>query len=232
MAPRRNRNAQSLSDFPLFRGFSPEELREIETKLEVQRTAYQEKDIAAWEDTPVSGVALVTQGVLVASRFGNEKSPQTMNMFYPGDTLGLAEYLTTPKTWARTFVCAKPSELLWLDLDRLMDSADTPEDLGLKLRLLHNAASMAADDSIKQLYRIEVLSTNPLRERILLFLRMQREKHGGEWVELRMNRGQFADYLCVDQATLSRELRKMEDMGLLQLRGDRAYKLLSELTRE
>ena len=58
---------------------------------------------------------------------------------------------------------------------------------------------------------------------------MMHERYGeedGTGIRLHMNRTQLAEYLAVDRSTLSRELRRMEQDGLLRLGDSYTYYLL------
>ena len=173
-------------------------------------------------------MAIVVSGEFFAGKTTGSGANALTNIYRKGALLGIPEFCTERATWARTCLCTQAGELLWFDPRGLMD-ADTGEaELRANLRFRANLETALANHAVKLFYRTEVISTQPLRERVLLFLQMMRERYGeenGTCVRLHMNRTQLAEYLAVDRSTLSRELSRMEKDGLLRLGDSYTYYL-------
>lgn len=210
----------TMASSRLFRGFSAEELERVCPMLRPVFRRYVKNQVAIRENEPAGPVAIVTGGEFTDSKLANDGGKYIMRMHSRGDLLGLEAVCSTPGTWARTCTCSAGGELLWLDITRLTEASATPESVGVNLRLRDNMLTMLADMTIRLYYRTDVLSTNPLRDRIMLYLKYMRAKHGENAVELRMSITRFAAYLAVDRSTLSRELKKLADQGVIERRRD------------
>ena len=73
------------------------------------------------------------------------------------------------------------------------------------------------DEYVWQMYQIEILSKKGIRERIMRFFDIQREKEGSNEIHLNMNQQQMAEYLCVNRSVLSNELSKMRQEGIIDM---------------
>lgn len=85
-----------------------------------------------------------------------------------------------------------------------------------KIILLQNITKILSDENIKITYKVDVLSKHTIRERILTHLSIISEKRGSHTFDIGMNQEQFAQYLCVNRSTLSRELNAMRREGLIR----------------
>ena len=90
---------------------------------------------------------------------------------------------------------------------------------------------MLSQKNLALMQKIDVLSRDTLRDKLLSFLRLQltgNSKAGasrglsiqGSTVTLPMNKSELAHYLNVNRTSLCRELHAMEQDGLLLVRGD------------
>jgi CRP-like cAMP-binding protein len=65
------------------------------------------------------------------------------------------------------------------------------------------------------MYKIDVISKRTLKERILTYLSIMKEKRDDSLIDIGMNQEEFAQYLCVNRSTLSTELNQMKKAGLI-----------------
>ena len=229
MGERVNRAAEILGRSRLFKGFSPDEMAYWAEKFNCVFSAYQKDELVFEEEGDARKMAVVVSGEFFAGKTTGSGANTLMHVYRKGELFGIPEFCTTRATWARSCRCAAAGELLWFDPRPLMEADDEETALRANLRFRANLESTLANHAVKLFYRTEVIATQPLRERVLLFLRMMRERYGekdGSGIRLHMNRTQLAEYLAVDRSTLSRELRRMEQDGLLRLGDSYTYYLL------
>ena len=68
--------------------------------------------------------------------------------------------------------------------------------------------------------KVRILAQKRLRDRLKIYLQTLTPDEEG-CCDLPYNRTELADFLCVDRSTLSRELCRMRDEGLLQFSGSK-----------
>ena len=72
-----------------------------------------------------------------------------------------------------------------------------------------------SDQNIKIMYKVDVLSKRTIRERIITYLSIISEKRNSHTFDIGMTQEQFAQYLCINRSTLSKELNDMRREGLI-----------------
>ncbi len=75
--------------------------------------------------------------------------------------------------------------------------------------------TLIADDNIRKMYRLTILSQNGLRDRISTYLSMQAIKHKTRNITIPFSRLELASFLCVNRSALSHELSLMKQDGLI-----------------
>ena len=222
------RAAEILSRCRLLKSFSFEEVTFWAEKFSCEFVSYQKDDVVFREEESANKMAIVVSGEFFAGKTTGSGTNALTNVYRAGSLFGIPELSTTRATWTRSCRCTAAGELLWFDPAALMHADADEMALRANLRFRANLETALANHTVKLFYRTEVISTQPLRERVLLFLRMMRERYGDEaegCVRLHMNRTQLSEYLAVDRSTLSRELSRMEKDGLLRLGDSYTYYL-------
>ena len=88
-------------------------------------------------------------------------------------------------------------------------------------------AKILSDENIKIMYKVDVLSKRTIRERITTHLSIISEKRNSRTFDIGMTQEQFAQYLCINRSTLSKELNNMRREGLITFSGSR-YTICSD----
>ena len=69
--------------------------------------------------------------------------------------------------------------------------------------------------NIQLMEKIDILSKNTLREKILAFLSKQAQQQDSKYILLSLSRTEMANYLCINRSAMIRELSAMRDDGLI-----------------
>ncbi len=86
-------------------------------------------------------------------------------------------------------------------------------------KVLANMLEVFAQKTYYLNKRVQILSASNLRQKIIRFILQQlRDK---DYIDLDMNREELADFLNTTRPSLSRELAKMQDEGLIELTKNR-----------
>ena len=202
---------EELSDLPFFRDLAADEIRRFlhATGAGGKRYAKGDRILRAYEDNGSLGVIVEGRGqVLTEDRFGNESSshlpapppprpPPPATRRAPG----IASRGPLPAT-----------RVLWGAWRALITA-------GTRLGRIHgivmkNLLESFCRKNYLMTQKIEVLSQKTLRERIILYL-LQREAQQETDEVTVPGRLQFARELSCNRSALTREVRAMEDDGLL-----------------
>lgn len=114
---------------------------------------------------------------------------------------------------------SRDSEILFLDLEKLLDDSNSSRPWHTKL--LRNLLQLSAAKNIAWSNQMLCISSRHIRTRIMTYLSAEAVRSGSREVTIPFNRQQMADYLNVDRSALSKELGKMRDEGILEFRKNR-----------
>ena len=113
-------------------------------------------------------------------------------------------------------VAAEPTEVLFLDLNRLLKTCQN--GCAFHQRLIHNLLCICAQKNLNLSSRMMHTAPKKLRDRLLSYLSEQAAINGCTHFTIPYTRQQLADYLGVDRSAMSNELSKMQKDGLITYR--------------
>lgn len=96
--------------------------------------------------------------------------------------------------------------------------------------ITRNMLEIQSEKNLLITRKLHLLSGTSLRERIILWIFDQENEKG--IVKLSMNREEFADYLGTTRPSLSRELMKMKQEGLIKLERDEIIVLARDILEQ
>ncbi len=87
------------------------------------------------------------------------------------------------------------------------------------IKLLDNLFSMISQKLITQTQHIETLTKRSIREKLLAYFEQQSQKNGSFSFFLPMSLSSLADYLGVDRSAMQREIRHLNNEGIIDSKG-------------
>ncbi len=152
---------------------------------------------------------LVLEGTVQVYMDDFDGQPMLMNNVSGGGTFG--EALCYLRRESPVYILARENcRVLWLETAWMRE--DHLE--GLKRELEKRFTAMLAERTLSMNDRIQILSKNSLRGKLVALL-SQHEKGKGQPFFLPMDRAGMAAYLGADRSALSRELSNLQRQGVL-----------------
>ncbi len=81
-------------------------------------------------------------------------------------------------------------------------------------KMIQNLFQLISYENFKLVTKLETLSKRTLREKILSYLYAQSNQNN-RYFEIPLGRQEFAEYLCVDRSSLTRELNRLKQDGII-----------------
>ena len=78
--------------------------------------------------------------------------------------------------------------------------------------------------------RLEILSKKSIRNKLLTYFEIQYNKRGSKYIYLPFNFKDLAEYLSIDRAAMSRELKSLKDEGFIETKSKRITLLYKKKT--
>ncbi len=208
-----------INKCPLFSGLSGDSLQTALRFFNAVEKKYPAGQILNRPGEPLSNFGLVLSGNVQVCMDDINGTRIIMAGVAPGETFG--ESLCLLKREADIIIiCVTETVLLVMNTDSLYNNSGSPDGAELSRRF----CAMLASRTLKMNDRIQLLSQNGIRDKIITLL-SQYAVHGSDEVFLPFNRETLAVYLGVNRSALSRELGKMRDAGIIEFCKNR-FKIL------
>lgn len=163
---------------------------------------------------------VVLAGRLEVTRSRIEGARHIIDIVTPGIACGAVTALGNRPRWPADVVAAEPVHALVVDTPALMGPG--PVD-ALRQMLLQGCVRLLAERAQHLNARNELLSRRGLRARLAFFLVRHADERGQ--VDPALTRQELADTLQVSRASMTRELGRMADEGLIVIR-HRVFQIL------
>ena len=181
-----------------------EQLNVTGTNLTKDSLIFCEKDV-------IDKVCIVNKGSVRSEKVYPDGDIHIMQIYEVGGVFALETALSKLKTSPLEYICNEDSTIVFVPI-RAIESSDYRNEI------MDTLVQRMASDSIKNMYKIEILAERGLRQRILLYLHILQKKSGTKKVSVKMDREQMAQYLCVNRSALSNELNKMKREKIIDFR--------------
>lgn len=162
---------------------------------------------------------VVLSGRLQVIRTRSDGSRHIIDVVNAGGACGAVTAFAPRPRWPADVHAAKPARVLVVSTDALMKPA---EPQAIRELLLANCVRLLADRARHLNARGELLTRRSLRQRLAFYLVRAADPSGR--VEPSLTRQELADHLQVSRASMTRELGRMADEGLLTIDG-RSFQL-------
>ncbi|MCL2632192.1 MAG: Crp/Fnr family transcriptional regulator [Coriobacteriia bacterium] len=111
-----------------------------------------------------------------------------------------------------TIVSAEASEILFIDYRKIISYCSNA--CPFHSQLIANMLKLVARKAQMLNQKIEILSQRTIRDKLMCYFNF--ERGAATKFKVPYNRGEMADYVCVDRSAMSKELSKMRDEGLIE----------------
>jgi CRP-like cAMP-binding protein len=218
-----------MKNVRIFRDFSDGELGLICDIAAPYYFEFKKGDILVSQEEPFDKFGILVSGILQDIRYHIDGKSQLVRSHERFSVVNL-EGATSRKKTSPTFIQATAGgRIVWFSYDALIFSEEMP--LPLMRRLYVSITGFVADDSIRFMNKLDVLSRKDAIDRIMVFLSVLKRKSKTDYVDVGMNQVEFAEYLCMDKTTLNTALGKMRALGLLEYKRSRFWVHFPELRK-
>ncbi len=207
-----------LQSTSMARGLSQEELREFLASSQVKLGKYSDGEIIFHEgDRPDRLFVLVSGSVEILKNTYSGRQLILGEVQEQGDVFGEV-YLFLGQRKYDMYTQAV-GEVQLLEISSQLISDGQQEAMALTVRLQQNLLRAIAGKTYSMHNRLKVLSCGSLREKIARYVLQL--PHKGRQVQLPVGRELMASHLATTRPSLSRELGKMQQEGIISVEGNK-----------
>lgn len=197
---------------PLLQGLAPDERAQALDQLRACYIGFDAGDRIRRSDSERRCAAYLAQGLAEGFVVDEDGSRSILHLFVPGQLLANGKVFGDLPLPLFEVVAREPCRVVIVAEDRSLPGERAACVEKVKDNLARSVAALDAE-LMATLY---VRMRRTVRGKAMAYLEHEAARRGARSFDVVFNRQELADYLCVDRASLSRELGAMRDEGLLR----------------
>jgi CRP-like cAMP-binding protein len=206
----------AFSASPLFADMYEQEIEDCIKCSCAQVRGYEKNELIFNSlDTPTSVYVMIDGDILVCKDTLSGKRDIFLDVSKKGDVFGEVYLFMEKKTYEYYASALQKSTVLEIPKAYFYHTCE--KNCTHHTKLIRNMMKILAQKAYRFNLKLQILASGTLRQKIIRYLLENR--NGDQAVQMNMNRETFADFLNVARPSLSRELLKMEDEGIIKLEG-------------
>lgn len=202
-----------ISECMLFRGMTSQELSALLDCLDFRVRRFGRNDIVNMAGDPFEGVGVILSGQADVIKENNAGERMIMTMLRPGDLFGEMAAFSGAGKWPATVVAHTDCSVMYVPSNKL--TVQCEKTCAGHRRLIINMLGILSRKALTLSKKLEFLSIRSVRGRIANFLLEHYKISGQTTFMLPMNRNEMADFLNITRPSLSREMSRMREDGIL-----------------
>ncbi|MBQ9156726.1 MAG: Crp/Fnr family transcriptional regulator [Eubacterium sp.] len=204
-----------LENSQLFHGIPARDLRNRLKTVAHYIQCYDKGEIIFRLMEPADRLGIVLEGRVEAQKpfpNGNQVNISTRN---PGEMIGPAAVFSRDHTYPCDVVATEPSTVIMFRREEMLKLMQ--EDV----RVLENFTTEIATATYMLQQRLELLSYSGIAQKAAFYLLMQRKKTGNDAIVVPGSMTKWAMQLNVSRPSLYRELKRLEEEGVVRCESSR-----------
>lgn len=198
-----------LIKMPLFQNFSREELAYFMEQTDFSVSQYHKGSVIFMENEECTSFHILLEGAIQIQKIDPLGRVLTIVEFKPGDTLGENLLFAKTNSFPMTVFAKEYSTIFHLNKEAVIQLCQ--ED-----RLfLYEFLRLISDKAVTLSTKLKDITLKTIRQKICEFLLWKYSHQNKLTIDLHMSKKEWADKLGVQRPSLSRELIKMKQEGLL-----------------
>lgn len=173
-------------------------------------TEYGNNNIVHFVGEVCSKLEIILSGKVVIERIDESGNLMTIAEFFSGDILGGNLMFSKNPHYPMTVTTKQPTVILDINKTRLFQLFSDNHDF------LKSYLEYVADHTVILGDRIKHYVNRTIRESIMNYLDYELKNQNGNTIKLRLTKKVLAEKIGVQRTSLSRELAKMRDDGLIK----------------
>lgn len=194
----------------VFKNIDTAQLKASLDKINVSIHKYDKNEHIVLEGDRCEFLGIVIEGALEIQNIYPSGKVTTVARMGVGQTFGEAILFSQESTYPISITAVQSCQVAFISkTDILLLMSENPTIMDNYLTLLSNRLLMLNG-------RIRTLSMDSLRQKICNFLLMEHKKQKSLTINVGLSRKEMAEHLAVQRPSLSRELIRMQEEGLIQ----------------
>lgn len=204
---------EEVSKSSLFLGIDREEIAAMLVCLKPRVCGYNKNDYIVNGGDAYESVGVVLKGAATVSKENANGDRIVMTLLKQGDIFGEIIAFSSLMTWPATVQAQESSVVLFLPRGKIIGECERM--CSWHRTLIQNFLRVISDRAMMLNKKVEYLTIRSMRAKISTYLLEQYRKERDVNITLPLNRNELSDFLNVSRPSMSREMSKMRDEGII-----------------
>lgn len=204
---------EEISKTSLFEGIERETIPAMLDCLKPRVCCYNRNDYIVTGGDAYDSVGIVLKGAATVSKENASGNRIVMTLLKQGDIFGEIIAFSSQMTWPATVQAQGICEVLFLPRGKIVGECDRM--CSWHRILIQNFLRVISERAMMLNKKVEYLTIKSMRGKISTYLLEQYSRKGDVNITLPLNRNELSDFLNVSRPSMSREMGKMKDEGII-----------------
>lgn len=204
---------KTLKRVELFKDFEIDELNKMLMCICPKITSYKKKEYVTIAENRFTGIGIVLEGEVIVTKENAAGNRVIMAKLKEGDIFGEMMAFSGYNKWAATVVASTDCTVIFLPPEKIVGNCSNV-CRGHKL-LIQNMLSLISKKALGLNRKVEYLVIKSIRRKISVYLLEQYNKTERLTFIVPLKRNELAEFLNVSRPSLSREIIKMKEEGII-----------------
>lgn len=201
---------EGLMKNSLFKGLKEEEIREIVNVINYSLKKYKKNEIIAQEEDDCNSLGLIIEGKIVIERLYPSGKEIIMKSLKGGDVFGEALIFSEFNKYPATVLSRENSSILYLTKSEIIKL------FSFNPMFMENFMGLLSEKVIILNNKIKSLSLKTVKQKVVDYILQECISQKTNTIKLKGSKEDLALYIGIPRPSLSRELIKLRDEGLIE----------------
>lgn len=174
---------------------------------------YKKNDLITVAGDRFDSIGILLKGEAMVTKENAAGDRTIVNFLRPGDMFGEMVAFARNSVWPGTVIAQYPCTVFFLAREKIVGRCGNV--CSWHQTLIRNMLRIVSEEALKLYGRLEYLWIKSMRGKISALLLEQYQQTGKAEFDLPMNRNEMAGFLNVSRPSMSRELSRMRDEGII-----------------
>ena len=203
----------SLAACQLFAGIDSEELKIMLECLNPAVRSFKKDEYLSVQGDDLYGLGVLLEGEAMVAKENAAGERVILAVLGPGDLFGETAAFSGAGKWPASVIAQGDCKAFFLPPEKI--TGNCQKQCPSHRRLITNMLRIVSDKALALNKKVEYLTIKSMRGKISAFLLEQYEKQGSATFLLPLKRNEMAEFLNVTRPSLSREMCRMRDEGII-----------------
>jgi CRP-like cAMP-binding protein len=204
---------ETLKKVSLFKNIRDDELLKVLSCIRARVKHFEKGNILAEIGAPIADFGIILNGQITISKEGVDGSRVIMAILEQCDIYGEIAAFSNNPVMPATVIANESCDILCIPRDTLISGCESV--CSFHNTLTSNLLKIIASKAFILNKKVEYLSIKSMRGKIAAYLLDLNRAQGTKTLQLPLNRNELADFLNVSRPSMSRELARLKEEGIL-----------------